>query len=158
MERRREYLQEQIAEHKTELAQMDANEVTQADTLAELTSVPISAYTDHGHARKEKYHRIARRQLRKLATELGLVKGNYDIDSNKAGIAVSGEISLHTDKYYIQVSQSCFSSGREIMYRGCDGRKDYGGRLNGRYANRWAAVAELDDPKTFALKVLAIPD
>jgi hypothetical protein len=32
--------------------------------------------------------------------------GDYDLRSNEAGLAVSGEITLHADRLYVQVSQS----------------------------------------------------
>lgn len=123
------------------------DEVRQADTLAELTSVPIDAYTREGDARKIKFHRKAARLLKTLATVLGLEGSQYDIRSNKGGIAVPGEITLHTDSLYCQVSQSCLGPGHEIMFRKCDGRKDYGGS-SGR--NHFAPAGRLDDVKDFA--------
>lgn len=48
-------------------------------------------------AAKRLFHSRARSQLRCLATALGLPPGSYDLRSNPAGIAVSGEITLHTE-------------------------------------------------------------
>jgi len=142
-------IKDNITRDQAELIERELNKTENANTLKALASEPISAYSETGHARKEKYHRIARKQLHKLADQLDLDPDDYDIRSNKGGIAVCGEITLHTDSLYIQVSQSCLGGGHEIMYRGCDGRKDYGGKMNGRYANRWAPASALDDPRAF---------
>jgi hypothetical protein len=46
---------------------------------------------------KRLFHSRAKSQLRRIATALGLEPGSYDLRSNQAGIAVSGEITLHGD-------------------------------------------------------------
>ena len=51
---------------------------------------------------KEAFHRTARRQLKLLAAALGLPTGGFDLRSNKGGIAVSGEVTLHADHLYVQ--------------------------------------------------------
>jgi hypothetical protein len=81
-------------------------------------------------ATKNKFHSQGRAALKKLATALGLSLGTYDIRSNKGGIAVSGEVTLHGESIYIQVSQP-WGGGAGILVRSCKGRKDYtGGRNN----------------------------
>jgi hypothetical protein len=80
--------------------------------------------------RKDSFHFTARARLRKLATELGLPKGSYEIRSNKGGIAVSGEATLHHEKIYVQVLQSFAHKGHGILIRKCNGRKDYTGGRN----------------------------
>ncbi len=60
------------------------------------------AYDD---VRKREFHRLARRQLGLLAKALDLPSGSYDLRSNMAGIAVSGEITLHAERIYVQTSQ-----------------------------------------------------
>jgi hypothetical protein len=45
---------------------------------------------------------------RQLATALRLRAGSFDLRSNKAGIAMSGEVTLHHARVYIQVSQPAF--------------------------------------------------
>lgn len=119
-------------------------ETAEADTLAALVTLPISGYTEAGHARKEKFHSIARRRLRQLANELGLSSKDYDLRTNKAGPAVSGETTLHTETLYVQISQG-FGGLGEVMFRACDGRKDYTGR-----ANHFAPAGALDNPAEFA--------
>jgi hypothetical protein len=79
---------------------------------------------------KHLFHQNARRQLQKLATALGLEPGDYDLRSNKAGIAVSGEATLHADRLYVQASQSATGSNTGILFRNCEGRRDYIGGPN----------------------------
>ncbi|NEP18711.1 MAG: hypothetical protein F6J97_17730 [Leptolyngbya sp. SIO4C1] len=40
--------------------------------------------------------------LRRIAHTLGYAPGSYDLRINRAGIAVSGEITLHTDDLYVR--------------------------------------------------------
>lgn len=63
---------------------------------------------------KRRFHSIARSRLKKLAAELALSVGTYHICSNKAGIAVSGEITLHHEQVYLQVGQFGLGSGHGI--------------------------------------------
>lgn len=74
---------------------------------------------------KRRFHTTARSRLKKLVAELALPPGSFDLRSNRAGIAVSGEITLHHDRTYIQVGQFGLSSGHGILIRTCKGRKDY---------------------------------
>lgn len=91
-------------------------------------------------AEKKEFHRLAKRQLKKLADDMGWKKGEYDLRSNMGGIAVSGEITLHHEDLYIQASQSMAGSDKGLMIRTCEGRKDYtGGR------NHFASLTKLDD-------------
>ena len=55
---------------------------------------------------KRRFHTIARSRLKNLAAELGLKPGSYDLRSNRAGIAVSGEITLHHDRIYRSASSA----------------------------------------------------
>lgn len=66
---------------------------------------------------KKRFHTTARSRLKKLAAELNLSSDSYDLRSNKAGIAVCGEITLQHDDAYIQVSQFGLSSGHGILIR-----------------------------------------
>lgn len=97
---------------------------------------------------KTAFHSMAQARLRRLAAVLGLESGSYEIRSNKGGIAVSGEITLHHEKVYIQVSQSCMAPGSGIMYRTCNGRRDYSGGYN-----NFMPLAMLDDVDAMAQKV-----
>ena len=95
---------------------------------------------------KRRFHTTTRSRLKTLAAELALKPGSYDLRSNKAGIAVSGEITLHHDQVYIQVGQFGMSSGHGILIRACKGRKDYTGG-----ANHFVALAMLDDIPALAV-------
>jgi hypothetical protein len=80
---------------------------------------------------KRRFHHHARARLLKLAEELGLDPGDYDLRSNAGGIAVSGEVTLHADHLYVQASQSAMGADTGILFRSCEGRRDYtGGRNN----------------------------
>jgi hypothetical protein len=83
----------------------------------------------YNEERKEQFHRNARGALRTLANKLELAPGSYDIRNNAGGIAVSGEVTLHHETFYIQVSQSCVGLPG-ILLRTVKGRKDYTGGPN----------------------------
>ena len=80
--------------------------------------------------RKHLFHKLARRQLRLLAEVLGLAADAYDLRSNPAGIAVSGEVTLHADRLYVQVSQPSTGADTGILFRACAVRRDYVGDRN----------------------------
>jgi hypothetical protein len=87
---------------------------------------------------KERFHKEGQQLLRTIAGKMGLNEDEYEVRSNLGGIAVSGEVTLHTTKVYVQLSQSSISSSHGFMYRSCKGMKDYtGGR------NRWMKWSEL---------------
>lgn len=100
------------------------------------------AYDEH---QKKAFHRTAAKRLRALALLIGWDKTEYDLRSNKAGIAVSGEITLHHERIYIQISQFTRSTADGILYRTCRGRRDYTGGHN-----NFADLALLDDLPTLA--------
>lgn len=95
------------------------------------------AYDD---AQKRRFHSTARARLRQLAVALRLAAGSFDLRSNQGGIAVSGEITLHHEEVYIQVSQSALGGNMGILIRTCRGRRDYTGG-----PNNFAALDLLDD-------------
>ena len=98
----------------------------------------IDGYSDAGQTKKDAYHRAGKKFLRELAKEIGLEKGAFDIRSNVAGIACSGEVDLHGESIYVQLSESCMHPGLSILYRTCKGREDCcGGR------NRFVSVNDL---------------
>ena len=114
-------------------------------TLGEIMSRPIDAYSEENAHRKASMHAIGKRQLRRLSAALGLASTDRDIRSNMGGIAVSGEVTLHTDTLYVQISQSCLGQGHEILFRRCSGRDDYCGQTN-----HFAPAHRLDDARDFA--------
>ena len=105
------------------------------------------AYDDDA---KRLFHYHARRQLRLLADALGLGPSAYDLRSNKGGSAVSGEVTLHADHLYVQACQPATGHDSGVMFRSCQGRKDYtGGR------NNFAALDLLNDPGQLARTIRA---
>lgn len=80
---------------------------------------------------KDTFHNAGKRQLRKLAELVGLSAKDYEVRSCYGGPAVAGEVILHTDKFYIQLFDSCLGDeGIRILYRDCKGRTDYTGGQN----------------------------
>ena len=102
----------------------------------------------YDEAQKHLFHSTARSRLRRLAGELGFAPGSYDLRSNKAGIAVSGDVTLLHDQVYIQVGQSCIGSGMDVLIRSCSGRRDFSGGLN-----NFVPLAMLDDLPALAQRV-----
>jgi hypothetical protein len=97
---------------------------------------------------KRLFHTNAQRHLRLLATALDLAAGAYDLRSNQGGIAVSGEATLHADRLYVQASQSATGRDTGILFRTCQGRKDYvGGR------NHFASLDLLNTPDLLARRI-----
>jgi hypothetical protein len=94
---------------------------------------------------KRAFHNQARQRLRELATALGLSRDECDLRSNFAGIAVSGEITLHGDHIYLQVFQSVTGHDTGILFRTCEGREDYVGG-----DNNFASLDLLHRPKELA--------
>lgn len=103
------------------------------------------AYDDDA---KETFHRNARRQLKLLAAALRLSPGAFDLRSNKGGIAVSGEITLHADRIYVQASQPVTGCDSGILFRTCAGRKDYYGG-----PNNFASLDLLNNPAELARRI-----
>ena len=97
---------------------------------------------------KHLFHAHARRQLRALAKALDLGDGEYDLRSNEAGIAVSGEVTLHSDHLYVQVSQPATGSDTGILFRSCEGRRDYVGGVN-----NFASLDSLHRPDQLARRI-----
>lgn len=95
---------------------------------------------------KKLFHSEARRALRNLADALGYDKDDYEIRSNMAGPAVSGEVTLHSDEVYVQAS--CDGRERGVLYRRCRDRRDYLG-----LRNNFASLGELTNPAAFAAKL-----
>ncbi len=103
------------------------------------TGSPINGYSEAAARNKALFHRLGKVLLRCMALDLGYAPGTFAVRNNFAGIAVSGEITLHADDLYVQVSQRSIG-GLDILYRACQGRKDFtGGR------NHFLPFAALED-------------
>ena len=100
---------------------------------------------------KQRFHTAARLRLRHLAEYLGFPPDAFDLRCNAGGVAVSGEITLHHDTVYIQVSQSSMGPENGVLISTCEGRRDYtGGR------NHFAPLRLLDDTPALAAEVRAV--
>ena len=97
---------------------------------------------------KTRVARVYKRQLRKVANAMGLTPDQYDLRFNPGGPAVWGEVTLHTDRVYIQASAGCDLG---VLVRTCNGRRDYtGGR------NHWVSELALRNAEGFVRAVNAI--
>lgn len=104
--------------------------MTQKEKIMSKLSKMTSEGIVYNVAGKDAFHREAKKALKALAEKLGLSKSDYDLRSNKGGPAVSGEITLHSESLYVQISGGIFSDKLSVMYRTCKGRKDYSGGTN----------------------------
>lgn len=111
---------------------------------------PWQKRTDYDESAKRAFHREAKKRLQELAEVLGLGPLDYELRSNLAGIAVSGEITLHADWIYVQVSQS-WSERTGILFRSCQSRKDYTGGQN-----NFAPLECLDDIDCLATRCFQV--
>ncbi|HEY1261083.1 MAG TPA: hypothetical protein VH397_16560 [Xanthobacteraceae bacterium] len=97
---------------------------------------------------KRRFHTNARRRLLELAAALGLSPCSFDLRSNQGGIAVSGEVTLHADRLYVQVSQPALGADSGILFRSCEGRRNYVGGVND-----FASLDLLHDPAALARRI-----
>ena len=105
----------------------------------------------YDEAQKRAFHAAGRRRLKDLAKQLGFPPGSYNVRSNKGGVAVSGEVSLHYGELYVQICQPATGWDSGILIRTCKGRKDYtGGR------NHFAPLSWLDDIPQLAHRCRAV--
>ena len=102
----------------------------------------------YDNAAKRAFHSRALRQLKLLADALGLAPGTYNLRSNPGGIAVSGEATLHADHVCVQACQPATGHDTGIMYRTCQGRRDYHG-----YPNSFASLDLLNRPGDLARRI-----
>ena len=108
----------------------------------------------YDEAQKRRFHSTARVRLRQLAIALHLPPSSFDLRSNNGGIAVSGEVTLHHERLYVQVSQPAFGGDIGVLIRTCRGRRDYVGG-----PNHFVSLAMLDDVDALANRVRRVaPD
>lgn len=100
---------------------------------------------------KRHFHATARARLRLLAAELGFPPASFDLRSNQGGIAVSGEITLHYESVYVQVSQSALGGDAGVLIRTCEGRRDYVGG-----PDHFAPLSLLDDVPALSERVRVV--
>ena len=121
--------------------------------IAELRNRPVLktlAYRGvaHDEPAKRLFHSEGRAAMRRLADALALDEGSFDIRSNKGGPAVSGEVTLHGEDLWAQLSLGLSGPDREVCFRKVQGRDDHLGDRN-----RWASIRELVDPGRFAARI-----
>ena len=97
---------------------------------------------------KTTFHAEGRKAIKRLAAALGLARGSHQVRSCQGGIAVAGEIILHSDQIYVQLSIGLMGRGHDVMFRRVEGRNDYTGG-----PNHWASIDELLDPDTLATRI-----
>jgi hypothetical protein len=125
-----------------------------ATELSELDRQPVLALlarrgVAYDEDAKRLFHSAARKALRDLAQHFALTPPDYNLRVNAGGIAVSGEVTLHADWLYVQVSIGSFGD-HEILYRTVRDREDYcGGR------NHFARIDALLKPARFAARIAA---
>lgn len=90
----------------------------------------IDGYTYEDAQQKTSFHRAGQNFLKKVAAQLLLPNGSYDIRVCRGGPAVSGEVILHSDDIYIQLFESCLKPGVQVLFRTCYKRTDYTGDTN----------------------------
>jgi hypothetical protein len=96
--------------------------MTKSELIALINLQGKCSYNDQN---KQEFRRLGMKLARELRKELGLTE-SADVRYNAGGIAVSGDVTLHADNFYLQFNADGISSGLGIMYRHCNGRKDYG--------------------------------
>lgn len=94
------------------------------------SKLPILDKWDGTYEGKERLHRDGKTVLRAVAKALGLKPGQYDLRSNKGGIAVGGEVYLHTDSLYLWISGGYPGRESDVIARRCNGRNDFKGDRN----------------------------
>lgn len=105
----------------------------------------------YNNEQKRGFHLTGKKRLRALAKAIGFAPETFDLRSNGGGIAVSGEVTLHHERLYVQISQPSTGADSGILIRTCRGRKDYtGGR------NHFAPLSMLDDCEALADRCRAV--
>lgn len=107
--------------------------------------------------KKDAFHKQAPALLRKLAAKLALKRGDFEVRSNRAGIAVAGEVSLRGPTLFLQVCghDLTLADGTVVgvFYRRATAEDRYGARSE----NRWLPYAALRDLDAVAAAVRALP-
>lgn len=122
------------------------NPKTKIPTLVGLVLTTGLSYNEDA---KTLFHSLAKSVCKEIAAALELPKGSFDIRSNMAGIAVSGEVVLHGENIYVMLDQSSMKDS--FMFRSCKGRQDYVGG-----PNQWAEWKDLLDFPAFIAKLKQI--
>lgn len=117
------------------------------DRYITIATTPV-AYND---AAKREFLRMSEQVAIMLAARMGLNEDQYDVRVNKAGPAVSGEVTLHTENHYVYISQFSGILEKGFLVRTCKGRKDYTGGRN-HYVN-WSSLRDMGKVAEFILSL-----
>jgi hypothetical protein len=94
------------------------------------------AAADTGYG-KSRFLALGRQMARQIAKDLQLPQGSFEVKGHWAGDGTPGEVTLHTEKLYLDFVRNPVV-GHKFMYRRCNGRKDFVGK-----GNNWALYSEL---------------
>lgn len=95
---------------------------------------------------KARYHKEWKTKFHKVALYLMEPGASFNIKSNKGGRGVLGEITLHSDRIYIQAGGSCDPDEvpDKLLIRSCKGLTDYTGGQN-HYIDASLTAAQIAD-------------
>jgi hypothetical protein len=85
----------------------------------------------YNQVNKDKWKRLSRKLMKEVAEALAMPKGSFDLRYSAAGIACSGDTTLHHERVYVQANADGICDW--ILVRTCQGRKDYTGGQNRSY-------------------------
>lgn len=106
----------------------------------------------HDGDAKRLFHAEGHRALQRLAEALELPRTSFELRSSPGGLAISGEVTLHGEAVWVQLSIDR-GPGRELLFRRVAGRRDHvGGR------NHWASIDELMTPDRLAARIAGALD
>lgn len=103
-------------------------------SLARALERTYAAYVAYDDGAKKRFHTAATAFFKKLITTLNLKKGEFNLRTNPAGIAVLGDTTLHTNHWYFNASEGMHCAGPgapyQMLVRTSEGQKDYTGGPN----------------------------
>lgn len=122
------------------------------------SAITIAKIAPYNYHTKEAWKKAGKAVLRRLAKDLGLDKGTFDIRVCESGVAVPGECILHSDRIYICLTASCVCDDAGYARR-VKGRKDYHGERNisipKNYTKLLRIARQLNDATIPAQQVVA---
>jgi hypothetical protein len=104
-------------------------------TLTKQIESTLNAMSAWKHGNELSVKKLFHSRGRKLLTEyakliLVLTPDQFEVRSCIGGNAILGEVTLHTDNIYVQIHAPHFGDTQNVLFRKCDGRKDYCGKTN----------------------------
>ena len=94
--------------------------------------IGLTSQSSYDEFLKERYWKLGQEILKYIVYLMELKKGEYEIRWNPGGIAVSGDHTLHTDKFYLALHDNCGLGS--FYYRTCKGMRDFSGGPNQIYS------------------------